>query len=332
MPGAKGWKRNQADGDLGIMISNKALRSRRQNTSIMKALHLKCSFVGIAFACLMISCDKHPGFEETESGIFRKLNAFGDCSPGISAAQFFIMEVTYKSAERQDSGYHFQLHHHALDITENEGDPIGLRLRSELDSMNCGDDITLLLPFSEFNRTFIGAYADTPSYHMQEQVELRLHLVKTFNLEGYTNYLMNAAQQDELSEAEAIELLLMNKPEHAYEKHGDCFIEFFKDTAGDSVKTGRDIKIDLDTYLMNGHALNDSPMSMQFRFGAPGQIIGGLQYGLSFLGEGDQARIYLPSKLAFGEGGNSNGLVPPHTPVYFDVHVTNVVSESELPI
>jgi peptidylprolyl isomerase len=59
-------------------------------------------------------------------------------------------------------------------------------------------------------------------------------------------------------------------------------------------------------------------------FGKPGQLIPGLQYGLSLMKSGERALIFMPSALAFGEDGSNTGIIPPRTPIYFDVNVIEV--------
>lgn len=282
----------------------------------------------LSIVFFITSCDKYPGFEKTESGIYKRLDKFGDCEPDLKEADFFVMQVAYKKAEGQDTGYTFTLHHHAIQTQPASGDAIGLRVAAELATMKCGDQITLIVPFSEIDNTYIAAYADTSIYSPQEAIQLTLDLQKTFDEKAYRNYLMSMAQHQEISEPEAIELYLMNTPHHTYEKHGDCFIQFEKRLNGDSIKVGRLVSLEWNTFLFNGEQLDDTT-SMQFIFGKPGQLIGGFQYGLSFMGEGDEATIYLPSYLAFGEQGSSSGIVPRNTPVYLRVRVKEVVTEDE---
>ncbi|MFN0032368.1 MAG: FKBP-type peptidyl-prolyl cis-trans isomerase [Flavobacteriales bacterium] len=290
-------------------------------------MHTKSSFVvSITVALLMASCHSYPGFEETKSGIYKRLNGFDDCSPALIDADFFIMQVSWKKWNEADSGYAFELHHGSLNghsvVSSREGNPVGLRLAEVLRNMKCGDDISLVLPFAEMDNSYLCAYTDTSTYALTDEIELRMHLVKTFAKREYLDYLMHAAQQGELNEEEAIELYLMNNAAD-YLRMGKCFIVKEKETRNDSISAGSEITISYTTHLFNEQSL-DTTTVMQFQFGKPGQIIDGFQYGLSFLNEGEKARIYLPSQLAFGENGNSSGLVPPHTPVYFDVMVLDV--------
>lgn len=276
---------------------------------------------------VLFACNPYPGYDELDSGIYRKLNGFADCTPDLRQAEFFIMDVQFRPWDSPDSLYSFELHHGKLSdqhapfglITS----PVGLRLQQVLDSMKCGDDISLVLPFDEMDRSYIAAYADTPQYKLHDQMDLRLHLKRTFKRDDYLRYLTQSAQHQELEETDAIELYLMNQTEYPYQRFGKCFKQEIVSTEGDSVLVGRYITIAYTTHLLDGTSL-DSLTTLQFDFGRPGQLIGGFQYGLSLMREGEHARIYLPSSLAFGEQGSSTGIVPRNTPVYFDVEVRSV--------
>ncbi|MFM9986488.1 MAG: hypothetical protein ACKVOK_14710, partial [Flavobacteriales bacterium] len=96
------------------------------------------------FALLLLACNPHPGYEELESGIYKKLNAFADCDPDLDKAEFFILDVDFRPTNSKDTAYHFELHHGRL--TDQHAPfgistlPVGLKLQHILDSMQCGDD------------------------------------------------------------------------------------------------------------------------------------------------------------------------------------------------
>lgn len=54
------------------------------------------------------------------------------------------------------------------------------------------------------------------------------------------------------------------------------------------------------------------------------KLIDGLEEGVGLLRQGDQARLVIPSYLAFAEKGNYAGLVPPFSTVVYDVEVVEV--------
>ncbi len=261
-----------------------------------------------------------------------RLNKFGDCEPALKDADFFLMEVSFKMWNEIDTGYNFQLYHGAIHIMESgaivEKSRVGLKLMQALDSMKCGDDVTFILPFEEIDNSYISNFSETRTYALNQKIELHLSLSRTFTRELYLNYLQSMAQQKEINETDAIELFLANQNEHKFRKSGSCFLQNITSTKGDSVKAGREISIVYTTHLFNDTQL-DSLTTMNFTFGKPGQVIDGLQYGLSQMCEGEHAKIYLPSQLAFGENGSSTGIVPRNTPVYFDVKVLDVKTSEE---
>jgi FKBP-type peptidyl-prolyl cis-trans isomerase len=136
---------------------------------------------------------------------------------------------------------------------------------------------------------------------------------------------MSAAQQGEYEESEAIELLLMNDGVRDYEKHGDCFIQYFTHTTGDTLQVGDEVKLTYNTYLLNGKKLDDES-ELTLSYGAPGQLVDGLHYALSFMRFGEEAYVYLPSYLAFGTNGSGGNVVPRNTPVYFRVKLSEAGS------
>jgi FKBP-type peptidyl-prolyl cis-trans isomerase len=273
-------------------------------------------------ASILVGCNSQPGFDKVSDDLYKRLDKFGDCSPSLHDAAHFIMQVRFESLERSEQKYEFQLHHHSLhNLRLKPGeDSLQADLSRVLLSMNCGDAVTLRLPFESFDRSFLGAYADESMYDLDEKMELSLEVLHTFETGEYADYLMSASQQGEIGESEAIELLLMNETEQAFEKHGDCYIQFFARGHGDTLAVGDEVAINYNTFLLNGRKL-DEPTEMQFNYGMPGQIVDGLHYALSFMHKGDEAMVYMPSLLAFGEKGSTGSVVPRNTPVYFRIKV-----------
>jgi FKBP-type peptidyl-prolyl cis-trans isomerase FkpA len=84
------------------------------------------------------------------------------------------------------------------------------------------------------------------------------------------------------------------------------------------VKTGEEVSVFCRGYFLDGRMV-DPGDTMRFACGAPGQLIEGLNNVIRALRTGDTAKIILPSRLAFGERGSTNGIVPPCTPLLYQV-------------
>ncbi|MCC7302969.1 MAG: FKBP-type peptidyl-prolyl cis-trans isomerase [Bacteroidia bacterium] len=59
--------------------------------------------------------------------------------------------------------------------------------------------------------------------------------------------------------------------------------------------------------------------TLEFTVGEQMQVIRGLEIAIGKLREKGKAKIIIPSYLAFGENGSSNGTVPPSTPVVYEI-------------
>ena len=72
---------------------------------------------------------------------------------------------------------------------------------------------------------------------------------------------------------------------------------------------------------LTGRFLEKSPEKFELAVGTPDQLLKGLNYVISRLKLGENAKIILPSRLAFGENGSSNGMVPPFTPLVYEIKI-----------
>jgi FKBP-type peptidyl-prolyl cis-trans isomerase len=59
-------------------------------------------------------------------------------------------------------------------------------------------------------------------------------------------------------------------------------------------------------------------------YGTPDQVLKGINYVIPRLKVGQSAKIILPSRLAFGEKGSSNGTVPPFTPLLYEITLNDI--------
>ena len=79
-------------------------------------------------------------------------------------------------------------------------------------------------------------------------------------------------------------------------------------------------------FLEDGRVFDDTYSTDQpltFRLGDPGQVIKGLEIAMHLLYKGGKGRFIIPSELAFGAEGSSSRIVPPWTPVLYEVEVTD---------
>jgi FKBP-type peptidyl-prolyl cis-trans isomerase len=95
------------------------------------------------------------------------------------------------------------------------------------------------------------------------------------------------------------------------------------------IKFGSEVSIHYKGYFLNGYVFDntyDKAITPTFTFGQEYQMIEGFQAALSGRKEGENVKIILPSRHAFGEEGSLAGIVPPYTAVIYDVNIIKVIN------
>ncbi len=87
------------------------------------------------------------------------------------------------------------------------------------------------------------------------------------------------------------------------------------------IRPGQQIKIRYRGQLLNGRFVDSVTRNFELRYGTPDQLLTGLNYVIGQLKIGENAKIILPSRLAFGEYGSGDGSVPPHAPLFYDISI-----------
>lgn len=108
---------------------------------------------------------------------------------------------------------------------------------------------------------------------------------------------------------------------------GLYYIETKKGT-GKKVEQGDVVRVHYKGMHLDGKVIESSEGEDPIEFTAgTGMVIPGWDEGLMLMSEGGKARLILPSSIAYGESGIGEGLVPPYSPLVFEVEVVEVVKE-----
>lgn len=116
-----------------------------------------------------------------------------------------------------------------------------------------------------------------------------------------------------------------NNYEIVTELPNKIFILEHKQGSGtDSVTKGRSVSIDYEGRFFNDSLFDDPAYPLQFNYGTPDQLLKGLNFVIKGMHKGEFIKIILPSYLAYGEGGNTNGTVAPFTPLVYEITITDI--------
>lgn len=278
------------------------------------------TFASVLLVLSLMSCgSRYPGYKEMDSGHFRKQITLGDEGSSGLISTYFGLMLTFNpdSVNRQET---FLLVHPEELYKYFSGE----ELLHSINVMKEREVVRYILPYAELKNLFASGENESE----ERMAELEVKLEKRFSdQDNVCSYFMHQAQEGFMPETDAIKLC-QSTMDKTWEDFGKISMSWITRTESDSVKVGRDVSVEYNTYWLDG-VRKDSLTSMNMSFGKPGQLIPGLQYGLSLMREGERALIYMPSELAFGEEGSRTGIIPPKTPIYFDVRISNVITESE---
>lgn len=254
------------------------------------------------------------GYSELDSKHYKKLLVLGNERGGALISSYYGMLVSLNP----DSALTMQTYLlvHPEELHNYFASDVILK---QINDMKEGEITRFILPSLEISQLFDTLKNSSVERFSAVEVKMEKRFSDNDNICGF---FMHQAQEAMIPELDAIKLC-QSTMDKEWEDFGQISMAWVRKTEGDSIKAGREISIEYNTFWLNG-IRKDSLTSMNLPFGKPGQLIPGLQYGLSLMKSGERALIFMPSALAFGEDGSNTGIIPPRTPIYFDVNVIEV--------
>lgn len=125
-------------------------------------------------------------------------------------------------------------------------------------------------------------------------------------------------------EQQQIDAFIKANPGATEDAMGVYWIEKPKEINVQSYPPGSVITLSYRATYLNGRFLEASPPRFEYITGTPDQLLKGLNYVIGKIKIGQNAKIILPSRLAFGENGSANGIVAPYTPLLYEIKIIDV--------
>jgi peptidylprolyl isomerase len=98
--------------------------------------------------------------------------------------------------------------------------------------------------------------------------------------------------------------------------------------AGEKSGYGKRVELKYRGRFFSGEEFNSTERLkngvQDFYLGQEMQVIKGVEEALSFMSEGDKILLLIPSWLGFGVDGSSTGIVPPRTPIVYELELKKV--------
>jgi len=306
-----------------ILKLSKLLRSCRpgtfNTTGIIKSSILFAFFISIFFGCKN-SGDKHH-FSYNKSGYWWQLLAFNSDKSDYKANYIAWVNACFKT--QQDSVFYDSEHdlrdRFFIKIDSLQQDNF---LKHIVSSSFEGDSICALIkPVDFFKQQFNNR---APDFCRNDTViKIYLKIKDVLNKQEF-NRLATQISNNEISEIESFFGSVK-----AFESSRDELGFYWIERPGEKnknaeIKAGDVVILNYEGSFLNGRTVDISPQNFQFIYGTPDQLIKGLNYVISKLKMGQNSKIILPSHLAFGENGSSNGSIPPFTPMVYKINIIEV--------
>ncbi|NBC84022.1 MAG: peptidylprolyl isomerase [Bacteroidetes bacterium] len=123
---------------------------------------------------------------------------------------------------------------------------------------------------------------------------------------------------------EKIKAYVLRRGWDMVETDAGLWYQIYKEGSGEKAATGKDIALNYELYLLDGTICyaSDSTGLKEFTIGK-GSVETGLEIGVLYLQEGDQARLILPPHLAHGLVGD-DACIPARSVVIYDLEVVKI--------
>ncbi len=260
---------------------------------------------------LLHSCttdSKYPGYTEAEPGIYYKLHIPGETGKKAGPDDFYEVRMQNKFGGKVFYDSEFETGTGTLLMQSSAS-----RYFSVLGE---GDSATFILP---------GGDLSLPGMPDTGTVEMNVKIIRILTPDEVTKW--EKANDPEMGEQLLIHrYMTQNKLTINPDSTGLYFLSQ-KDGSGPGPARGLTVKVKYKGFLPNGKQVDgnaDEDVPFAFEWGAEEQMIPGILKALSHMKAGGKAKIILPSPLAFGVNGSSNGIVPPHTPIIYQLELVSV--------
>jgi FKBP-type peptidyl-prolyl cis-trans isomerase len=285
----------------------------------VQALYKLVIFSGVLCIFSCSKRDSHSEYTRQKDGYFLELISFTSTDrPRYEKGDLALVSAMFSTQSDSvfwDSHNNFNdLFFVALDSTEKKN-----ILQNQISRSCEGDSICLLVdPKVFFDQQYHSAVPWFCKRDTLVKVNLRVgKTVKPPEIAQMKRHLHNSESQRVYSYFLSNHLNPINA-----DAYGVIWLDRPKGPEGQDIDEGKRISVSYQGKFLSGRFLDISPRNFEFVYGTPDQVLPGLNYVIGHLKTGQNAKIILPSRLAFGENGSSNGAVPPYTPLLYEISVS----------
>lgn len=286
-----------------------------------------CRFIKFLFLTgvinfLLVACTRpaKPVFTKAKEGYWYRLIAYTNEQDTIVPARFAWVQAVFST--QKDSVFY--------DTQNDLKDRFFIRtdtshhtnfLKTLISHCIQGDSLCVLIPpkdfFSQQFKSPIPLFCKNDSV-----VKINLKIKQSLTKPEYEKVVKKIANK-ELEEIESF-FKSVKDFELAKDPLGFYWVEKPSLPGTVQINQGDQVIISYEGGFLNGRIIDHSPPGFRLIYGTPDQLLKGLNYVMARLKKGQTSKIILPSHLAFGENGSTNGSVPPFTPMLYKITIIDI--------
>lgn len=282
-------------------------------------------FLLLGFACS--KSDLFNGYSIDSSGYYFKLISIGDGNESPLSDDVVVFEAVMRT---QSDSIFWDTKHDAANgmfVSLNTSNVKG-SCEDYFSKMVEGDSVSFLLKPSVLFRYYFDTIV--PSFCENDSlVKLDVKLIQIISKAEFESLKRNATGQDEeedreLEELQIIDCYLLQNYKFVKADENGIYTLSKTSTYSEKVTGGKKVKVTFKGTFLDGKPIDKTEQSLEFIYGTPDQLIKGLNIVIGSLKKGETTKIIVPSRLAFGELGSSNGSIPPYTPLVYDIKIIDI--------
>ncbi|MES2761221.1 MAG: FKBP-type peptidyl-prolyl cis-trans isomerase [Bacteroidota bacterium] len=266
------------------------------------------------------------GYTRNSTGFYYKLLAIGDGNENPKNNQVVVLDAVMKT---QSDSVFWDTRHDAMN-------GLYVFINSQLLSGSCdhyflkmveGDSASFLIKPSVLFRN----YFDTiiPDFCKNDSlVCLNVRLNQIISKPEYDALkhiaLRHGVEDTELQELQMIDHYLQQNYRSAKADANGIYLLQKTSTNQEKVAYGKKVKVVYQGLFLDGNPADREEQTIEYIYGTPDQLIKGLNIVIGSLKKGETTKIIVPSRLAFGESGSSNGSVPPYTSLVYNIKIIDI--------
>ncbi len=272
---------------------------------------------------------KYPGFSSTYSGISYKLLTIGDGEYYPEQNDYVFVNCVFKDSKGKELNDDLLNEISGFKTFQLKNDVDNASIEEAISLLNAGDSAKFMIPVGNLissAKDISELKSQATSKLKNEDITVELKLIEVYKEEEYTKKLEEFEAWSKNDNYESKQLQAYFKSNGIKErptKEGMYYIPIVEGK-GNLATRGHSVLVHYVGSFMDGREFDNTykrKQPLDFVLGQTDQVIKGMEIGISKMKRGGKAKFILPSHLAFGKNGSSNGKIPPKTTVIFEVEL-----------